>query len=535
MYKNYFYLLRAVKDLSSIVLGKRAVEIYTQERDKLFINVPNDSTDNFHVIISTNPQLPFITTKHEHHKAKKNVRLFFEHFLPDTIENVQIAVGDRIIKISLSLSEIYFVIRGANTNVFLIDKNSDLHCFKKVDNDKAEQVKNELLSLDYTNDPTVIKSLFVNKPKEDILKKYKFVDKDILREIEKRGGDWNENLQKIIEEICFSDISVEMNENLPKPIFVPITFFKSKDAFIFHDYFSAINKYFSLFYSIGKDKQIKAELERFVNKELERTSNKLNDLKIRIDNGSKDEKYFTEANLLLSNIYLIKKGMKEIEIIDDVKNKALQIKLDEKLSPQQNIDSMYEKARSEKINFQKSKELFGKMEKDYQKLLELQNRISETDTLEDLLTIKKELKLKMETHKYEGNKDSLFNFRHFIIDGKYHLFVGKDSKNNDLLTTKFAKQNDFWFHARASSGSHAVLRVENTKEAIPKNILKKAASVAAFYSKSKTSKLAPVSYTFKKYVVKKKDLNPGQVILLKEDVLLVTPEIPTGCEMVENE
>ncbi len=115
------------------------------------------------------------------------------------------------------------------------------------------------------------------------------------------------------------------------------------------------------------------------------------------------------------------------------------------------------------------------------------------------------------------------------------MFVGKDSKNNDLLTTKFAKQNDFWFHARAASGSHAVLRVENTKEAIPKNILKKAASVAAFYSKSKTSKLAPVSYTFKKYVVKKKDLNPGQVILLKEDVLLVTPEIPAGCEMVENE
>jgi predicted ribosome quality control (RQC) complex YloA/Tae2 family protein len=535
MLKNYFYLLRAVKDLSPVILGSRVLEIYTQERDKLFINVPNDSGGSFHVIISTNPQLSFITTKNEHHKARKNVKMFFEHFLPDTIENVQIAVGDRIIKISLSLSEIYFVIRGAGTNVFLIDKNSDLHCFKKIDDVKSEPIKKELLGLEFTNDPTVIKNLFMDKSKEEIIKKYKFVDKDILREIEKRSGEWNENLQKIIDEICFSDIAIEMNENLPKPVFVPSTFSYSEDAFIFHDYFSAINKYFSLFYSIGKDKQIKAELERFLEKELERTSNKLNDIKTRIENGSKDEKYFTEANLLLSNIYLIKKGMKEIEINDDLKNQAVRIKLDEKLSPQQNIDNLFEKARSEKINFQKSKELFEKLEKDYLKLIGLQKRISETESLEDLLNIKKELKLKMETHKYEGNKDSLFNFRHFIIEGKYHLFVGKDSKNNDLLTTKFAKQNDFWFHARAASGSHAVLRVENTKEAIPKNILKKAASVAAFYSKSKTSKLAPVSYTFKKYVVKKKDLNPGQVILLKEDVLLVTPEIPAGCEMIENE
>jgi len=28
-----------------------------------------------------------------------------------------------------------------------------------------------------------------------------------------------------------------------------------------------------------------------------------------------------------------------------------------------------------------------------------------------------------------------------------------------------------------------------------------------------------------------KDLDPGQVILLKENVLLVPPEIPVGCEM----
>ncbi|NWG28118.1 MAG: DUF814 domain-containing protein, partial [Ignavibacteriaceae bacterium] len=121
------------------------------------------------------------------------------------------------------------------------------------------------------------------------------------------------------------------------------------------------------------------------------------------------------------------------------------------------------------------------------------------------------------------------------IEGKYKVFVGKDSKSNDLLTTRFAKQNDYWFHARGSSGSHVVLRVENTKETISKNILKKAAALAAYHSKAKTAGIVPVAYTLKKYVVKKKGDPSGTVRLLREDVLLVKPEIPAGCEYVVDE
>ena len=132
------------------------------------------------------------------------------------------------------------------------------------------------------------------------------------------------------------------------------------------------------------------------------------------------------------------------------------------------------------------------------------------------------------------DKKDKSSFRHFLVGGRYHIFVGKDSKNNDLLTTQFAKQNDFWFHARSVSGSHVVLRVENTKEVIPKNILQKAASVAAYYSKAKTSKLVPVTYTLKKYVSKNSRHEPGQVTVTKETVLLVKPEIPKDCEMIND-
>ena len=75
-------------------------------------------------------------------------------------------------------------------------------------------------------------------------------------------------------------------------------------------------------------------------------------------------------------------------------------------------------------------------------------------------------------------------------------------------------------------------RFDNTKEAIPKNILKKTAALAAYHSKAKTAGTVPVAYTLKKYVVKKKGDPVGTVHLLREDVLLVKPEIPKGCEYV---
>jgi predicted ribosome quality control (RQC) complex YloA/Tae2 family protein len=119
-------------------------------------------------------------------------------------------------------------------------------------------------------------------------------------------------------------------------------------------------------------------------------------------------------------------------------------------------------------------------------------------------------------------------FRHYIIDDKYDVYVGKDSKNNDLLTFRFGKPNDYWFHARGVPGSHVILKNPG-KAGVPKEIIKKTASIAAFYSKAKNGSFVPVAYTFRKFVLKKKGLEQGQVILQRESVVMAEPGIPAGC------
>jgi predicted ribosome quality control (RQC) complex YloA/Tae2 family protein len=254
-----------------------------------------------------------------------------------------------------------------------------------------------------------------------------------------------------------------------------------------------------------------------------------------IDRGSKEEEYKKFGNLLLINLSLIQPRMDFVEVRDIYSgNQMIKIKLDTSLPYKKNADNYFEKAKNEKTRLDKANELFNLSASKFNKLKHAEEKLSIASALEDYFILMKELNIKDNSFSNEEENLSA-KFKHYIILEKYNVYVGKDSKNNDLLTMKFAKQNDYWFHARKVPGSHVVLRVENKKEVMPKNILTKAASLAAFHSKAKTSGLAPVSYTQKKYVIKKKGMDPGEVALLREEVLIVKPEIPQGCEFISNE
>ena len=259
----------------------------------------------------------------------------------------------------------------------------------------------------------------------------------------------------------------------------------------------------------------------------------MNKLKGIIERGSKEEEYQKSGNLLLINISSVRKGMASIELEDIYNdNKTVTLKLDENLSPKKNIDKYFDKAKNDRIRLQKSLELFKNTSKIFTDLKKVEQKFYSAKEPEEYYKIMEELNIKEESRK--NYSDDIQNkFKHYLIESRYNVFVGKNNTNNDLLTLKFAKQNDYWFHARSVPGSHVVLRVKNAKEIIPKNILKKAASLAAYHSKAKTAGTVPVSYTLKKYVLKKKGMEAGKVTLLREDTLLVEPEIPDKCEYIE--
>lgn len=537
MFRNYFYLYRCTGDMNRMLKGKSITEAYTQEKDKLFLRVPLDGNNDHHLIFNCSPVINYVLSRDRHFKAKKNTINFFNDLLPDKIEKVKIARYDRTIIFDLQSSRLYFLIQGKDTNV-VIQNSDSITAFKKYE---MEKFNGSIVSID--NEKQLFD--FIETLDSGCLewktfsKKYPFAGKEIFLQAKARQKsdsleEFKEHIKKCIEELLKEQIAVYYDSNALRPYFIPATFLKedssTDDLRMFTSYFEAVNYYLTLKFKNEGEESLKTKIEKYADSEIEKLSAKLNNLKFRIDSGSREEEYKNYGTLLLSNIYNIVKGTDKIEIEDYNTDKKVVIELNAKLSPQKNVDRYFEKSRDEKIGFEQSKELYKNALNKIKIFQDIKTAVNSDLTMEELNQILKKLKINPQG---KSNKmEDKCNFKHYLLHCKYHIYVGKDSKNNDELTTQFAKQNDLWFHARSVSGSHVVLRVENLKEAVPKNIIKETASVAAFHSKAKTSGVVPVTYTFRKYVHKKKGLNQGAVILSRENVVLVRPEIPKECELV---
>lgn len=89
----------------------------------------------------------------------------------------------------------------------------------------------------------------------------------------------------------------------------------------------------------------------------------------------------------------------------------------------------------------------------------------------------------------------------------YEILIGRSAEMNDILTTEIAEPEDIWLHASGVPGSHVVVR--NKGEEVPKEVVQRAAELAAKNSRGKGK--TRVVWTKAKYVTKDKDQKLGEV------------------------
>jgi predicted ribosome quality control (RQC) complex YloA/Tae2 family protein len=543
MLQNYFFLNRFILDLKSILENSIVEGIFSQEKSKLLIELSSNDTDYF-LELCVIPGNSYISLKKRYARAKRNTINFFEEAVGDKINSIEIADNDRIIKLNLTESDLYFTIRGKFTNVIFSDAKKQLYPFKSAESETLSNIKKEFAEKKFVSgwNQLHLQTSSHQNYLEEVRKDFPILGNEVIKEVKARSSDVSvDELRKILlnvlNEIKSSQPCVFINDSeqethLGFENFRSIPFTEKK---VFTDVIEAQNYLLSKKYFLqdrySKEKLIRNHIER----ELKKVALKIQNLQGLVERGTKEEEYNKNGRLLLANLSSIKSRMSSI-VVEDIfsDGEKVNIKLNPALTPQKNIDYYFEKSRSEKIAFHKSQELFENAKKDFDRFKKMESLLDKIESTKELDDIMKQLKIKI-SQESNDKEDLSSKFKHYIIENKYDLYVGKDSKNNDLLTTKFAKQNDYWFHSRGSSGSHAVLRIHNSKEPVPKSILKKAASIAAYHSKAKTAGIVPVVYTFKKYVVKKKGDPAGTVHLLREDVLLVKPEIPASCDYVSSQ
>ena len=110
----------------------------------------------------------------------------------------------------------------------------------------------------------------------------------------------------------------------------------------------------------------------------------------------------------------------------------------------------------------------------------------------------------------------------YTLPGRWTVLVGRTDADNDYLSLKLAKPDDWWFHVRGVPGGHAILKAIPGEEP-DRETLKRAASIAAYHSKARNAGLVPVSCTRARYVTKPRKAKAGTVQIRKEIVLKVRP------------
>lgn len=125
-------------------------------------------------------------------------------------------------------------------------------------------------------------------------------------------------------------------------------------------------------------------------------------------------------------------------------------------------------------------------------------------------------------------------YRKFILSGTWIVLVGRSGKDNLKLLQRYTKPDDLWLHIRGYAGSHVVVKNPLRKTLPPKEVIMRAAELAAFFSKAAKGSYLPVIYTPRKYVVPVRGSSSGAVTCQREEVVFVDPRPPEPDEAVES-
>jgi predicted ribosome quality control (RQC) complex YloA/Tae2 family protein len=108
-----------------------------------------------------------------------------------------------------------------------------------------------------------------------------------------------------------------------------------------------------------------------------------------------------------------------------------------------------------------------------------------------------------------------------VTQDGYVLWVGRNSRQNELVTFDKGGGQDLWLHARDVAGAHIIIK--NDGRAIPENVIEQAAAIAAYYSARRGEASVIVDVTPRRYVKKIKGGGQGMVTYRNEETRTVAP------------
>lgn len=269
-----------------------------------------------------------------------------------------------------------------------------------------------------------------------------------------------------------------------------------------------------------------ASARKVLQNNIERCEKKLALYADALNSGEQMEKCRLYGELLTANLHSLKSGTDTAAVdnyyADPVERIA--IPLDRQLTPGENAQRYYKKYQ--KLKAARDMAIVQRE----QTLSELNYLEGQLDNLtkctaeNELSELIEELKEQGYIKRDKGGKKKMklaaSKPMHFVSSTGADIYVGKNNRQNDELTLRFASPNDIWMHAKNIPGSHVIVKGASEQDTAT---MTEAALLAAYYSRARGSENVAVDYTPRKYVKKPAGAKPGMVIYTTNKTAYVTP------------
>ncbi len=559
-------VLNSIKhELTSKLVGGRVDKIYQPEKDEIIINIRNNST-SYKLLLTSNSSSPRIhlttLTRKNPEQAPMFCMLLRKHLYSSSIVDIKQLELDRVIEIIFECKDelkttvkksLIIEIMGKHSNIIFInyENKNIIDSIKRV-SENMSSVRQVYPGIPYELPPSQSKLNPLDTDKSgflDIMKNtnkgtliYSFLYKSftgfsplLSKEIcfncnINEGLSLAELSDDDIDRICdtFSNVINLIKKNHYSP-----TIYSNPDENIydFHSIkinyfdicdkqeFNSISELLDVFYyeldNKNKINQRVSNLLKSINTKLERDKKKLEKQKNELLSAEDREKYKIYGDLIISNLHMpYENNVLKVINYYDPEQKEIAIPLDPKLNNLSlNSQKYYKRYNKLKSAEEELLKLIESTALDIEYLENILFSIEACQTTDDLEQIYEELSQEGFIKKYKapkGSNKAKNEIPVYISSHGHEILVGKNNIQNDLITFKLAKKDDFWFHAKGIAGSHVVIKT-NADELEDIEYME-AARLAAFYSKGKNNNLVEVDYTKKQNIRKPPNAKLGFVI-----------------------
>ena len=263
--------------------------------------------------------------------------------------------------------------------------------------------------------------------------------------------------------------------------------------------------------SIESSDERRAELEERIREKRDKEIAALRERLARQRKREEETRGFDEtkriADLLAISIWSVQKGMRSVELDDWERGGKISVSLDPALSPNENLEKLYQRYRKDRRASELAREEIERTEAEIRETEEKYRALLEGASAEKL---RKEAEKPKDRRKDEEKKPGVW----LSVRG-FDLIVGRNARENDEILRRYTRGSDLWLHTRDYAGGYVIIKAQKGKS-VPLPVLLDAASLAIHYSKAKKGGRADLYYTEVKYLRRAKDGKTGLVLPTQE-------------------